>query len=591
MNKKTRLCGIAAVIATFAVMAYLMGHYSDFIYKFAALSSFDCSWNWFAGLWDRPGALLLWCGRFLTQLCFHPWVAIAALLTVFALVVLLTGVLFVRDRRFRTLGLLPVVAVLLFLMRLGFRVYLLKNDSLIFTQPLGLLLSLTVVWILSRVTSHRGAALCVAGMLAYPALGFYGLFAMLLYGAFAAVRLEGRDRLLLPLASLCLVAALPWLCYKLCFSGCDIRNMWLIGLPYLDFELTSAKMLPLAAALVLLLVIAMIPWKDDCGRRSWPALVTAAIVAALSISALYLLPCRDALLHRQLKAERALERGDWDTVLRCANASQVTGEVLVAYRNAALFRKGLLVEKGFGYSFSTVPVKDGDQALPVSRVAGPTMYYYSGLLNFAARWCFELNLGASYATERLKYLAKIALICDEPELASKYISAVGRNPFQKSWARKYAACLEDPSLLADDPDYRAYKPMREYVQESWLPSESASEHIPQFYILASDVCPSREYTDWAMAMCMIFRTDSNFENLYANYAASHGSVPEEVQMARVIFAYESQDSERIRMANSALGEDSPVVAEFNDYMLRKLTSPDGEARGNHYLNYFYKPAK
>lgn len=591
MERKARLCGIAAAIAIFAVMAYLLGHYSDFVYKFAALSSFDCSWGWFAGLWDRPGALLLWSGRFLTQFCFHPWVAIVILLSIFAASAALAAGLFVRDRRFRPLALLPVVAMLLFLMRLGFRVYLLKSDALIFTQPLGLFFSLGVVGVLSGVRSRRGLALCFAALLSYPAAGFFGLYAILLYGAYASVRCEGIAGVQLPLLSLCLAAVVPLLSYILLFNGCDIRNMWFIGLPYLDFRLASPKMLPLGIALVSVYALAVIPWKEGGGCQLWPAFATCALVVALSVPSLYLLPCRDALFHRQLKAERALEKGDWDAVIRCANASQLTGEVLVAYRNAALFRKGQLVEKGFLYPFSTVPVMDSGEELPVSRLAGPTMFYYSGLLNFAARWCFELNLGASYATERLKYLAKIALIADERELASKYISALARNPFQKAWARRYAACLDDPSLLQDDPDCKAYGPMQDFEQLTWIPSESASGSIPQSFILMSDLCPSGNYTEWAMAMSMIFRVDSNFEELYANYASSHASVPDEVRMARLIFSSESKDPERIRKAREETGIDSPLIAEYESFMLRRLTDPDAVSEGNRYLNYYYKPAK
>ena len=98
----------------------------------------------------------------------------------------------------------------------------------------------------------------------------------------------------------------------------------------------------LVAALALPLLLCLIPFRNKEHSSRWLSAAVAVFSAAVAIPALYILPCRDSLLHRQLKAERCIEAGDWDGVLKQTALSDVTNDILVAYRNIALFRKGQL---------------------------------------------------------------------------------------------------------------------------------------------------------------------------------------------------------------------------------------------------------
>lgn len=468
----TWVCAAGFGFATVHVMLL----FSSYLYKFHATSLFQDTWPWFAAHFEKPGALLLYLGRFLTQFCYYPAIAAVLLLVLYGLISWLTYRFFLRDSRLPVFALLPALALFLSLMRMGYGVLMFRTDALVFTEPIGLLFSLLLFRLLQ---AQEGKARWAVALLGYPLFGCYALLALLIHAARALFHETGRPRLLRPLADLLFIAGVPWLEYKFFYSHSVLRYMWFQGAPFLDYVSNPREFLPLIAAGLLPVLFALLRPKTRTARF-WQTAVTLAVGIAI-VLCVYLLPYRDTLFHRQMVAERAIERGDWTKVAERTCTPQLTNEILISYRNCALYAQGRLEDDCLKYSFRTVPVVVGNREYSSSLLAGPTIFFYSGLLNYAARISSEISLYANYAVERWKCLAKVAVFNGERELAEKYLETLTHTTLHKAWARRYRHYLDHPESLAQDPEYKLLAPLQDYDEKRWMPSDNAAANVLLFY--------------------------------------------------------------------------------------------------------------
>lgn len=476
----------AGLVAVTVVTAYVFLHYSDYVYKFQVLSFFGKGLEYFISCLREPGGLLLWAGRFLTQCCTFPVLGVLLLVLVTAAcsAVLIYGVR--RQKGMAFIGILPSLLVFLFIARLGYRIFLVRADALIFTQPLGLLTaSLLLLWLLrSRINGYVLAAAIV--VIGYPFFGFYALLPVLVH----AVRKPW---------TLLFVAVVPPVYYLVLYDVMALKFVWLAGTPFLDFVDDFSGAWPLLAAWAAFACAGAIPVEKS--ETGWPMAIVSLMVYAASVLSLYQMPCRSALFHWQMKAEREIENGQWASVLATCTQSKVTNDILIAYRNIALYNLGRLKDDCIKYSFTVQRSEIDALGVAISRFAGPTIFYHSGMLNFCSRWSMDLNLWAQPGVERYKYLAKVSLIEGENELAMKYIDRIATVPFQKKWAKKYAAYAQNPGLFAEDPEYVSLKPLQEHGEDSWLASDDAPTTVLMFYARTQGGTP--EFDEWHYLAKMI----------------------------------------------------------------------------------------
>ena len=467
---------LVCVVAFLAAAAHVMLLFSSFLYKFHAVSLFQDTWPWLAAHFEKPAALLLYAGRFLTQFCYYPVVAVILLLSLYGWIAWLCYWFFLRGSRLLVLALLPVLALYLALMRMGYGVLMFRTDALIFTEPLGLLIA---ILLFRQVQAWEGKARYVVALLGYPLFGCYALLALLIHAAWSLAHDKGRRRWLRPLADLFCIAVVPWLEYRLFYNHSVLRYMWFQGAPFLDYVSNPRELVPLVAAGLLLVLFALLKPRFRTARW-WQTAVTLPVGVAVVVC-VYMLPYRDTLFHRQMVAERAIERGDWALVADKTCPLPVTNDILVSYRNCALYAQGCLERDCMKYSFRTIPVVVGDREYSSSLLAGPTIFFHSGLLNYSARISSEISLYANYAVERWKYLAKVAVFNGERELAEKYLETLAHTTLHKEWARRYRQYLDDLQALAQDPEYNLLAPLQDYEEKRWMPSDNAAANVLLFY--------------------------------------------------------------------------------------------------------------
>lgn len=475
LRVSTWICAAGFTLAA----AHVMLLFSSFLYKFQGNSLFQDTWVWFAAHIEKPASLLLYAGRFLTQFCAFPAVATIMLLVLYGLIAWLSWRYFLQNSRFPVLALLPALALYLALMRMGYGVLVFRTDALVFTEPLGILSAL-LLFRLVQTQEHK-ARLAVA-LLGFPLFGCYALLALLIHAAWSLTHGTGRNRWIRPLADLLLAAAVPWVEYRLFYNHNVLRYMWFQGAPFLDYVTNPREFLPLIAAGLLPVLFAFLSpeARKEQQIRFWQTAVTLPAGIAI-VLCVYLLPYRDTLFHRQMVAERAIERGDWDKVAERTCPPQVTNDILISYRNCALYAQGRLEEDCLNYSFRTIPVTIGDREYSSSLLAGPTIFFYSGLLNYAARISSEISLYANYAVDRWKCLAKVAVFNGERELAEKYLETLAHTTFHKAWSRRWRDYLTHPELLTQDPEYQLLAPLQDYEETRWMPSDNAARNVLLFY--------------------------------------------------------------------------------------------------------------
>ena len=472
LQASTWVCAAGFTLAA----AHVMLLFSSYLYKFQGNSLFQDTWPWFAAHFEKPAALLQYAGRFLTQFCVYPGIAIVLILALYGLIAWLTWRYFLRGSRFPVLAFLPALALYLSLMRMGYGVLMFRTDALVFTDPLGILFALLLFRL---VQTQEWKARWAVALLGYPLFGCYSLLALLIHTAWCVTHETGRTRWIRLLADLLLVFAVPWVEYRLFYNHSVLRYMWFQGAPFLDYVSNPREFLPLIAAGLLPVLYAFLRAKNR-EPRFWQTPVTLAAGAAI-VACVYLLPYRDTLFHRQMMVERAIEQGDWNKVAERTCPLRLTNDILVSYRNCALYAQGRLEEDCTKYSFRTIPVTIGDREYSSSLLAGPTIFFYSGLLNYAARISSEISLYTNYAVDRWKCLAKVALFNGEQELAEKYLETLSHTTFHKGWARRYRAYLTHPERLAQDPEYKLLSPLQDYEETRWMPSDNAAENVLLFY--------------------------------------------------------------------------------------------------------------
>jgi hypothetical protein len=479
-------------------MAHLLLHFSSYIYKFHATSLFQNTWVWFVELFEKPAALLLYAGRFLTQFCYYPVLAVILLLALYALITWLTYRWLLRDTRIPFLAVLPALALFISLMRIGYGVVAFRADALVFTEPLGILGAL-LVWRLLMALPMKSrwpyAAIPLAALLGYPLLGCYALLGLLLYAVSLLAHARGQMRWSLPLACVLSIVLVPWIEYRTLYQHSVLRYMWFQGAPFLDYVGSPWEWTPLVLSGACLLAFALY----RPGKRPsllWHSIATVVLCGGV-VTSIYLLPYRDSLFHRQMDAERAIEHGDWSEVAQRTLSPAVTNDVLIAYRNCALYALGSLSSRCMNYSFQTVPIVLGGREYTSSIIAGPTIFFYSGLINYAARISSEISLYTNYAVERWKFLAKAAVFNGERELAEKYLGTLEHTTFHKGWARRYRTYLDHPDLLEQDPEYKLIHPLQDYDEPSWRPSDNAATNVLMFYYYVPGRSP--EMQEWNRA--------------------------------------------------------------------------------------------
>ena len=133
-------------------------------------------------------------------------------------------------------------------------------------------------------------------------------------------------------------------------------------------------------------------------------------------------------------------------------------------RNLALSRLGRQGDEMYHYRVGS---KKPTAPFPVKmiQVAGKSIYYNYGQINFCYRWCLEDGVEYGWRTEYLKYLAKCALVNGENQTARKYLEILKHTLFHRGWAEQQEKLVGNPDELRKDKDYAPVLHMMGYQDQ------------------------------------------------------------------------------------------------------------------------------
>ncbi|MBQ6253285.1 MAG: hypothetical protein IJK05_01320 [Bacteroidales bacterium] len=498
----------------------------------------------------QPGFALPVAGSVLTQIGGIPLIGAA-------LVILSLALLTLVMRRISGPGFITIIpATLAFLFIAGFdySLYTFRSQGLLFSQTLGLLCAALIIWGWTAVSGKRWSFLypIAAVLVGYPLIGVHALVAAL---GIVVLSLS-RKRWLPALAGLVCAAFIPLFYTHLVFTHVDTAYTFAAGAPYMDFVDNHKRFIPLGLAALSIVVIPVFKGKLN---SAWLA---SAAMAAVAVVCVVLFSYRDRNFHIEIAMQQAIERNDWDKALALAGRSETPTRVVVMYRNIALMYKGQLCDKMFTFPNETIDI-DTPAQISQTEVCAPAVFFYNGLINYSARWSWEMSMMFQRTLERYKYLAKVALFTgkENPALVSRYLDIVGENLYQRKWVRKYRSYLDNPALLDTDPEYVMFSQLDRFEEIKYMSSAVVENTLLSHYLIQEN--PEGVMLDQSLAAAMTKKDIEMFWYYYDILLRSGRPIPRHVGEAAILFAYIDRDQAEIdSVAKDLGGQSSPIVSRF-----------------------------
>ena len=562
------------------------------LYHYAEYSHFSGSGTFFRQFLENPGGLLDYAGALLTQCGRFPPLG-AALLGLFAVLfrwLLQKGL---GDGAVpRLLSLFPPLCALLYVSGASYPVYTPGSYGIPFTQLIGLCAA-TGLYLSARRFSVSGKrfswlwpALCLVP--AYLVLGFYALLSEMMILLWV-LRNKAARKVSLSIVIACL--AIPLVCTHadILYPRINLRYAFLGGLPYRNFTFCPTTTVPLALAIMGTLPVPILSgWKI-------PAAIGGGMALA-SCCALVFFSFQNPNFNAQLRMEEAMDKSDWDRVLRIASMRENPNRILVLYRDIALYRKGELCERMFEYPDGSAPLKEAG-GIPMSLTYAPELYLRTGLLNTAERWATELSVTHVKCVRHFKVLALTALLRGDSALAEKYFSVLSENPFLRPWVKKYRALAQEPDSLARDPDLARILPLVHAGGPDFINGDVAESVVWQHFSAVDAGNP--DLWQWKMAALMVQKREAAFmeEFLRHTEACPDEGIPKGIAQAAVLFGGTSGDRDLYLQVFNTFRDDRDLLKAFgafgNSYNSARDVSSDSvreryrQRYGKTYWYYYY----
>ena len=443
--------------------------------------SFSTGWPFFREHLSRPGGLVEYGGRFLSQFYQFGWLGAGVITALAVYASLCTDILTRLGGRPRGMVTRYVPAVLLLVIHGGY------------SQPLRTLLSLLAAlsWFLvySRLTPRHWIGGVVIVAITCPIL-YYGAGAGgLLFPVLVTIfEIRAKRQTALPVAAAALICglAVPWIIGKaVCGVDCSLAyGRFLVLDPGIWREWPLAIVLYLFFPAVLAYGLGWLgsvdrgnsgspdhasstngvsqtekgfrfPW---LGKPHWTIQIAVAL-AGLGAVGWYSL---NGDTKAVLKIDYHAQQGNWTAVLDAADEMPYGTSSIRSNRNIllALYHTGRLGDQMFRYPqrsladlFDAPPgVWNAGSFFQVSR-----LFLDLGHVNMAQKYAYEALEMTGHLPALLEHLAVIHLVKNGPETARIFLNALEKNPFHRKTAREWLRWLDEDPRLEDNQRVRSIR--------------------------------------------------------------------------------------------------------------------------------------
>lgn len=433
--KKSKLSGAVLYVSLLAFISfavYVLYINQEVFYTAHNRSEFIYGAPFFHALLSKPFGLLQYVGAWLTQLFCLPAVGTSVLAIIWALVFLVGMKSFRLVGSAVTLMLLPVACLLTSVVDLGYWIYISTIRGYWFSQSIGYLIMLLLLWIARQTPRKWHLVWYVLGGCIYPALGWFALLFILCL--ILIDKPTWRE-----VVGIVLLAFTASIWHTQCYSYLKFDDVALAGLPRLRTLLDSSGRLSIPfwflGAVSVLISCRLGDWSfNRLGERPFGRLVVPVACVVTGVAFTWSLMFRDQNYIDEMRMVRHAEDDNWKEVLKLAEGNNKPTTTMVFLKNIALMNEGGLLDRSFKLGNSSHPITNPD-SLHVSllEIASPLVYYNYGMMNEAIRLNFENGVQYSFSPFLLKVLSRCALAMGDRELLERYTTLIHHLPFYSNW--------------------------------------------------------------------------------------------------------------------------------------------------------------
>ena len=521
-----------------------------------------------------PGGVLTWAAAYMTQHFYYPALGMGLM--------------------WQGLSLLVPLCLLACLVQTGYWLYYMKLQGYPWVPTLGILLSLLLAMPYRRITKLWGRLvyMAVVGVLGYPLMGAWMFLTLALFllsifscdGGKASSRL--KERAVEGVLALVLVAIVPPIMLQQFYGQVQMNEAWWAAMPSFQYgkvDLLEYRLAYYAIGLSFLLCALCPVCCDSIATKKGSNHLPAFIVLLLLVIACFGVSKRwerDTNFHKEVAMNNAIERLDWEGVLR-VSLSKDMGEpmpptrVMVMMKNLALFRLGRAGDEMFHY-----PEGAEQQHAPwqvrMTQVGGKLLYYHYGKEGFCYRWCMEDGVEFGWSVDVLKYMTKCSLITHDWDVAQKYIDMLQQTTYHRQWAEKYATYVRHPELMKEDEEMRPIIPMASFPDR--LDGDNTLVELYLLKTFSSGFGADPGYQEMTLLSALIMKDIELFWPRFRQYLNMHQQeegfhVPLHYQEAAYLYSMlEPQRPSDLwpGMTNAEAAEripfDEPVKRRYKEFM-------------------------
>jgi len=495
-------------------------------------SEFIFGTPFFDKLMQKPFGLMQYAGAWLTLFFHKPAIGASILAAIWVLI------FYVGTKAFRLQGndagasalmLLPVACLLTSVVDLGYWIYISTIRGYWFSQSVGYLVMLLLLWAARQTPRKWHLVWYVLGFCIYPILGWFALLFIL-----CLILTEKPSWQEILGVVLLIFTASIW--YTQFYSNLNFDDVMLAGLPRFmtPSDHTPHLSYPFWALGVISVLISLCSGYLAKAQAAVKVLVPVVCAAAgifFTWSQMY----HDQNYIDEMRMVRYAEDDNWKEVLQIAEGNKKPTTTIVFLKNVALMNEGGLLDRSFKIGNIGYPLYNPDSVhSSFLDVASPLVYYNYGMINEGIRLNYENAIQSGFCPFFLKVLARCAKAKEDKELEERYTTLLNHLPFYGNWqpapvsetVKSLQNCFPDEITGVENSDSYIVN-----VISLWYNSDSkaASEQALLYAMMRSD---SRRF--WSALR--------NFVKLHMNE-----SFPVHAQEAYILYMDKAPEEKRMML--------------------------------------------
>lgn len=437
---------ISLIIFLIAVCVYFFSAGNYILVFQEEQSLFIFSGSYLHNFMLKPGGLLEYAAKYLTQFYADPFIGPLVL----SVVLTLPGLIL----HFINKKLIPGISwSLLFLLIPSLLMILMQaNYYHMMEYNLGfLMIFLFYLFMISSEKKHHKILILILFPLFYYITGAFAQIFAVLYIVHNLIITKGKQKYVNSILIL-LTGIFSFLVfYKILFLQ-TYEHLLLYPLPVLENNGYKITFLFLSLYTVLYPLLSLSTSRIIMSRFNNILYTRYSSLLVFIVVTFLLFKIYNPQTARVIELEKLVFDEKWNEAINLHEKHPSRNLIGQYFYNIALSETGQLCDRLFNglqdFGAGSLVLPWGDDHLN----RGAYFYYSIGLVNEAHRWAYEEMVVYGPRPQNIKLLAKTSLLNGDYLMAEKYLNILKKTYYYKTWARKYEKLAEYPELIQSDPD-------------------------------------------------------------------------------------------------------------------------------------------